>query len=326
MSTTVFKNRPFYEVEDLIQKLSSLDECEHGLFEQQGGLEAYNDLFEQYQTRLALLQKDESLTSEDLEEVQRIWKRLSTNPTNPARHAETSFIRGSKELRKSSVELWKALSENISKRGQLLEDWYQYIEEISYRLYLLGELGHKIEHFEKQHKPTSTPRLSIEAQAQLQATSKRYVQSIQSTTELLREAYHQALPESTRQCLNPVAEKYTHEQRQCQRIHLGTTVSFGSSEHAFYTGFTENISSGGLFIATYGQLPSIGEHLHVSLILNRRDTIDAECRVAWVREYLESTPEMSPGFGCQLLNLSEEQQSIINRYIAQMGSIFMPTF
>ena len=35
------------------------------------------------------------------------------------------------------------------------------------------------------------------------------------------------------------------------------------SEHNFFTGFMENISSGGLFVATYG-LMEIGQRLEVS--------------------------------------------------------------
>jgi uncharacterized protein (TIGR02266 family) len=94
------------------------------------------------------------------------------------------------------------------------------------------------------------------------------------------------------------------------------------SEHNFYTGFTENISSGGLFIATRDLLP-LGVVTFVRFTLPNFDgIIEAECQVRWQRLEQASGSGISPGIGVHFLNLSVEHETAVNRFLAKRESLF----
>ena len=83
---------------------------------------------------------------------------------------------------------------------------------------------------------------------------------------------------------DPHASTERDESRSYPRFPLRVEVSYGS-EHNFYTGFLENVSNGGLFVATH-QLAEIGDLFELTFTvpgLNRACT--AVCRVRWLREY-----------------------------------------
>ena len=103
--------------------------------------------------------------------------------------------------------------------------------------------------------------------------------------------------------------------RRSHRVDLEVDVSF-ESEHNFYTGFGENISSGGLFVATHA-LRIVGSTLRIKFHLpNVADPIEADGVVRWVREVGEV------GMGVQFVQLSEPVQQAINAFISRRDSIF----
>ena len=113
------------------------------------------------------------------------------------------------------------------------------------------------------------------------------------------------------------------ERRQHKRLQLATDIRFGEGEHCFYTGFSENLSSGGILITTYDALPQRGETFQIFFTLPSGYEVESVVEVVWLREFSERSPDISPGFGARFLDLSEEAQDKINRYIAQEGSLFM---
>ena len=69
-----------------------------------------------------------------------------------------------------------------------------------------------------------------------------------------------------------------------------------SSDHNFYTGFTQNISEGGLFIATSNISP-LGTQLEFTFTLHPDpESITVRGVVRWIRESHDFT-EMPPGMG-----------------------------
>src|SRR5204862_183615 len=70
--------------------------------------------------------------------------------------------------------------------------------------------------------------------------------------------------------------------RQLVRVKVTVEVTL-ESEHNFYTGFLQNLSTGGLFVATH-DLHSTGAELEVQFTLpDQPDPCEAVARVRWVR-------------------------------------------
>ena len=95
-----------------------------------------------------------------------------------------------------------------------------------------------------------------------------------------------------------------------------------TSDHNFYTGFTNNISEGGLFIATE-ELIDIGSHLTFQLHLpSMQESHTVEGVVRWVRERSSMNESLNSGMGIEFINLTPALQAQINSFIDQRESIF----
>lgn len=93
------------------------------------------------------------------------------------------------------------------------------------------------------------------------------------------------------------------------------------SDHNFYTGFTENISSGGLFIATR-DLKEIGTIMEISFSLpGASSKVTTRCEVRWQRLEQPHVDSM-PGIGVRFLDIDPASAQAINDFIGQRGSLF----
>lgn len=94
-----------------------------------------------------------------------------------------------------------------------------------------------------------------------------------------------------------------------------------SSEHNFYAGFAENISSGGLFIATHVSKP-VGERLAISVNLpDGGGAIRCTGEVRWVRLYSEQS-NVPPGLGLRFLDLAPEDAAKIDAFLKDREPLF----
>lgn len=101
-------------------------------------------------------------------------------------------------------------------------------------------------------------------------------------------------------------------------IHIEVTVA---GPHNFFRGFTEDISGGGLFIATHQFYP-IGTEFNLTLTLEGQD-IPVMARVAWIREDSPFMPaDAEPGMGLQFVGLTIEQYAMIEEFIKKKDPIF----
>jgi uncharacterized protein (TIGR02266 family) len=109
-----------------------------------------------------------------------------------------------------------------------------------------------------------------------------------------------------------------------RRIHPRFAVDLDvtmSSEHNFYAGFAENISSGGLFIATHVLKP-VGEKLEISVkVPNRADPVRCMGAVRWVREYSERS-NVPPGLGIRFLDLPAADAEAIEQFLKDREPLF----
>ncbi|MBM4362114.1 MAG: TIGR02266 family protein [Deltaproteobacteria bacterium] len=94
-----------------------------------------------------------------------------------------------------------------------------------------------------------------------------------------------------------------------------------SSDHNFFQGFAENMSSGGLFIATHALRP-IGERLDLSVYLpGIPEPIVGVGEVRWHRTVSEAS-NVPPGMGVRFVHLSEGAPGLIERFLRNREPMF----
>ncbi len=112
-----------------------------------------------------------------------------------------------------------------------------------------------------------------------------------------------------------------HDSRRAtQRVGLEVDVGF-ESESQFYTGFTQDISEGGLFVATY-DLKEIGTQVAISFSLPDGNLINCAGMVRWLRVFNDATPDIYPGMGIQFQNLEEEDKRAIETFLNARPAMF----
>ena len=110
-------------------------------------------------------------------------------------------------------------------------------------------------------------------------------------------------------------------QRTHARARLKVQVDF-ESDHNFFTGFSADISEGGLFVATFNVQP-LGSQVEVAFALPTGEHIMARGSVKWVRDSREMAgSETPPGMGIQFERLPDEAREAVHRFITQRDPIF----
>jgi uncharacterized protein (TIGR02266 family) len=110
------------------------------------------------------------------------------------------------------------------------------------------------------------------------------------------------------------------ERRVHPRAVLKTSVNL-TSESNFYTGFSENISEGGVFISTYNPAP-IGSKVDVEFSLpDGGPSIRTPAVVRWIREHNPAV-ETPPGLGLEFLELDERDQERVERFVCHREPLF----
>ena len=110
--------------------------------------------------------------------------------------------------------------------------------------------------------------------------------------------------------------------RVAERFDLEVKVDL-ESDHNFYTGLTQNISAGGLFIATH-QLRRIGDHIKVKFSLPGSPApISIDTEVRWIRENsLLHRFDGSTGMGVRFIDLSSEASQAIQSFLENRDSLY----
>jgi uncharacterized protein (TIGR02266 family) len=104
----------------------------------------------------------------------------------------------------------------------------------------------------------------------------------------------------------------TLAEREYARLDLEVAVDM-ASDHNFFTGFSCNLSGGGLFVATHRVMP-VGTLLEVSFQLPDSDEpIVAQVEVRWVRDQNELS-DCPPGMGLRFLSIDAEASARIQEF------------
>jgi uncharacterized protein (TIGR02266 family) len=110
--------------------------------------------------------------------------------------------------------------------------------------------------------------------------------------------------------------------RASERFDLEVKVDL-ESDHNFYTGLTQNISSGGVFIATH-HLRRIGDRITLKFTLpGSAKVVEVETEVRWIRENSAlMRAEGGTGMGVRFINLSAEAKAAIDAFVQSRESLF----
>jgi uncharacterized protein (TIGR02266 family) len=108
--------------------------------------------------------------------------------------------------------------------------------------------------------------------------------------------------------------------RHHERVQIELDVTLLSDSN-FYAGLTENLSHGGLFIATHMAKP-LGSEVEITLTLpTREEPIRAHGMVRWLREFSE-TSDAPPGMGVQFETLAAEDVTLIEEFLTKRAPLF----
>ncbi len=118
----------------------------------------------------------------------------------------------------------------------------------------------------------------------------------------------------------PAVLRSVETQRRHGRADLSVEVSL-EGEHNFFVGFSENVSEGGLFVATHS-LREIGSIIHLTFQLpDRARPIEVEAVVRWIRLFSEAS-DVPPGLGLQFVDLSDEDAHAIRTFVERRAPLF----
>ena len=110
--------------------------------------------------------------------------------------------------------------------------------------------------------------------------------------------------------------------RSQARVKMEAAVDL-ESESNFFTGFSRDISEGGLFVATVDLLP-IGSEIDLRFTLPSGQAVDVQGVVRWRRELNDRQPEIFPGMGVQFRALPPQAAGMIQSFVGSREPLFFP--
>lgn len=110
-----------------------------------------------------------------------------------------------------------------------------------------------------------------------------------------------------------------HDSRLYPRVPFAVEVSL-ESEHNFYTGITDNISEGGIFVAMTHP-PAIGTRVTFELVLGEESyTVAGEVR--WIRTPHSAGPDAPEGCGIRWAQIDEKTAEAVKRFTSSRDTLF----
>jgi uncharacterized protein (TIGR02266 family) len=106
------------------------------------------------------------------------------------------------------------------------------------------------------------------------------------------------------------------------RVRMQASVDLRSDSN-FFTGFSTNISEGGIFVATIQTLPR-GTQVELEVTLPGGRPLKVSGVVRWMREANDKTPELMPGMGVQFTDLPPQVAAAISDFVATREPLFFP--
>lgn len=106
-----------------------------------------------------------------------------------------------------------------------------------------------------------------------------------------------------------------------KRVRVAVTMS---SDSNLYVGFADNMSEGGLFVATHELLP-IGETIDLEFeIPGEDDFVKVAAEVCWHRAVSDVVNGLLPGFGARFVDLDDDDRARLEEFLETREPIFHP--
>ena len=123
--------------------------------------------------------------------------------------------------------------------------------------------------------------------------------------------------EATILSVAPLAD--TGHRREHSRFSVDLDVTVGS-DHNFYAGFAENLSAGGVFIATH-KLKPVGSKIELSINLPDGAQVKAIGEVRWIRVFNEHS-DTPPGMGVKFEGIDDASVAAIQGFLSRRDPLF----
>jgi uncharacterized protein (TIGR02266 family) len=107
------------------------------------------------------------------------------------------------------------------------------------------------------------------------------------------------------------------EQRREERVVVEVDVGLLSDSN-FYTGLTQDVSTGGVFVSTSGPLPA-GTHVTLFFVLGGGRTLRADGVVRWLRT---AEAGATPGMGVAFTRLGDDERREIEAFCSERPALF----
>ena len=107
--------------------------------------------------------------------------------------------------------------------------------------------------------------------------------------------------------------------REHSRFSVDLDVTVGS-DHNFYAGFAENLSAGGVFIATH-KLKPVGSKIELSINLPDGAQVKAVGEVRWIRVFNERS-DTPPGMGVKFEGIDDASVTAIQGFLSRRDPLF----
>lgn len=112
------------------------------------------------------------------------------------------------------------------------------------------------------------------------------------------------------------------QRRAAARVSLCAEITMGSDSN-FFTGFTNDLSEGGVFVATVNLLP-LGTQIDLAFQLPGGPKIQGKGEVRWLREFDDKTPDAFPGMGIRFIDVPGTSIGAIHAFTQQREPLFFP--
>jgi uncharacterized protein (TIGR02266 family) len=113
---------------------------------------------------------------------------------------------------------------------------------------------------------------------------------------------------------------HSTQRRAHPRVALEVAVTL-ESDHNFYAGVVDDVSEGGVFIATHAP-PPVGATVDLALTLgDGAAPFPCSGVVRWIRDYYPESPDAPNGCGVQWLSLSTAALDAIREFVAARSTL-----
>ncbi len=129
-----------------------------------------------------------------------------------------------------------------------------------------------------------------------------------------------APPPLPRRSARPTDAPSGAERRTATRVELEAEIGVYSDTN-FYTGYSLDLSEGGIFVATYNLEP-IGTEIELDFTLPGGFEVMATGGVRWLRDPIEAEDDVTPGMGIQFQALTSEQKAHLVAFIEERAPLF----